>query len=186
MIITPRILVRITLIVVIGVLLQVTFFSQVELFHISPDILPALVVILGLLGGSLTGAVAGFSVGFLLDCLIFAPLGPSSLVLISVGYGSGVYRERFDLGNRWVAPLLCMAMTLAAELLFAVLQLMLGVDTPVSGLLAWDLIIKSIFAFFLGFPMYVGIRRILRPALVDEQPKPRRRRRRPRPQTLEI
>ncbi len=31
---------------------------QVALFHISPDVLPALVVSLGLLGGSMTGAVA--------------------------------------------------------------------------------------------------------------------------------
>ena len=34
----------------LGVLLQLSFFSQVALFHVSPDVLPALVVSLGLLG----------------------------------------------------------------------------------------------------------------------------------------
>ena len=63
-------------------LLQLTFFSRVELFHVSPDVLPALVVCLGLLGGTMTGAVCGFSIGFLLDCLLIEPLGGGSLVLL--------------------------------------------------------------------------------------------------------
>ena len=70
MILTPKIVARIAAIGLIGVLLQLSFFSQVELFHVSPDILPALVVCLALLGGSLTGAVAGFSIGLFLDCLL--------------------------------------------------------------------------------------------------------------------
>ena len=52
MILTPKILARLVAIVVLGVLLQLSFFSQVALFHVSPDVLPALVVSLGLLGGT--------------------------------------------------------------------------------------------------------------------------------------
>jgi hypothetical protein len=32
-----------------------------------------------------------------------------------------------------------------------------------------DVAIKSIFAFFLGIPIYIGIRRILRPALIEDR-----------------
>ena len=64
MILTPNILARLVAIVVLGVILQLSFFSQVALFHVSPDVLPSLVVVLGLFGGTLTGAVCGFSVGF--------------------------------------------------------------------------------------------------------------------------
>ena len=42
---------------------QLSFFSRVALFHVSPDLLPALVVSLGLLGGTMTGVVTGFSIG---------------------------------------------------------------------------------------------------------------------------
>ena len=82
MIVTPKILARLVAIVLVGVLLQLSFFSQIALLHTDPDILPALVVILGLLGGSMSGAVAGFSIGLLVDCLLVAPLGatnPSSI-----------------------------------------------------------------------------------------------------------
>jgi hypothetical protein len=48
-------------------------------------------------------------------------------------------------------------------------QLMLGVDAPVSTLVIRDVAIKSIFAFFLGIPIYIGIRRILRPALIEDR-----------------
>jgi rod shape-determining protein MreD len=168
-IVTPKILARIVAIVVVALLLQLSFFSQVELFRTSPDILPAVVVSLGLLGGSLAGAVSGFSVGLLLDCLLVEALGASSMVLLSVGYLAGLYRERFDVTNSLVPPLLCMGMTLLAEASFAALQLMLGVDSPISPLIVRDMLIKSIYAFFLGIPIYLGIRRALRPALIEDR-----------------
>jgi rod shape-determining protein MreD len=176
MILTPNIVARLVAIVVVGVILQLSFFSQVALFHVSPDVLPALVVVLGLLGGSLTGAVCGFWVGFLLDCLLIAPLGGASLVLLATGYLAGLFRERFEIHSPLVPPLLCMALTLFAELGFGAVELMLGIDAPISGLVVRDMLLKSIFAFFLGWAFYAGLRRALRPALVEE-PMVRRGRR---------
>ncbi len=175
MIVTPKILARLVAIVVGGVLLQLSFFSRVELFHVSPDVLPALVVSLGLLGGTMTGALAGFSIGLLVDCLLVEALGATSLVLLGTGYLAGLFRERLEIHSALVPPLLCMGLTLFAELGFAAVQLLLGVDAPVSVLLARDIALKSIYAFFLGWPIYLGVRRALRPALVEE-PKARRRR----------
>jgi rod shape-determining protein MreD len=168
MILTPNILVRLVAIVIVGVILQLSFFSQVALFHVSPDVLPALVVVLGLLGGTLTGAVCGFSVGFLLDCLLIAPLGGGSLVLLATGYLAGLFRERFEIHSPLVPPLLCMGLTLFAELGFGAVELTLGIDAPVSPLVLRDMLLKSIFAFFLGWAIYALLRRVLRPALVDE------------------
>lgn len=175
MIVTPKILVRLVAIAILGVLLQLSFFSRVEIFHTSPDVLPALVICLGLLGGSMTGAVAGFSIGLLVDCLLVETLGATSLVLLSVGYLAGLFRERFEIHSSLVPALLCMGLTLLAELGFAVIQLMLGVDAPVSPLVVRDMVLKSIYAFFLGWPIYLLVRRTLRPALVED-PKLRRRR----------
>jgi rod shape-determining protein MreD len=174
-IVTPKILARIVAIAVLGVLLQLSFFSQVELFHVSPDVLPALVVCLGLLGGSMTGAVSGFAIGFFVDCLLVEALGITSLVLLTVGYLAGLFRERFEIHSSLVPALLCMGLTLGAELGYAVIQLLLGIDAPVSVLIVRDLLLKSVYSFFLGWPIYLLVRRALRPALVEE-PRVRRRR----------
>ena len=168
MIVTPKIFARIAAIAVLGVLLQLSFFSRVMFLDTSPNILPALAVSLGLLGGSLTGAVAGFWIGFLVDCLVAGVLGGSSLILLAVGYLAGLFRERFEIHSPLVPALLCAGLTLGAEVGFAIVQLTLGMDAPVSALVVKDVLLKSVFAFFLGWLIYVGVRRALRPALVEE------------------
>ena len=175
MIVTPRILLRIAAIGLLGVLVQLSFFSRVELLHVSPDILPALVVCMGLLGGSMAGAVSGFAIGFFVDCLLVEVLGITSLVLLAVGYLAGLFRERFEIHSSLVPALLCMGLTLFAELGFGVVELLLGIDAPISVLVVRDILLKSVYAFFLGWPIYLGVRRVLRPALVEET-KVRRRR----------
>ncbi len=174
MIVTTKILLRIVAIAILAVLLQLSFFSRIEVLGTSPDVLPALVVCFGLLGGSLSGAVLGFSAGFLVDCLMAGALGASSLVLLGAGYLAGLFRERFEIHSSLLPPLICMGLTFAAEVGFAALYLMLGVDGPVSLLVVRDTLLKSVFAFFLAWPVYAGLRRALRPALVEE-PRLRRR-----------
>lgn len=175
MIVTPKIFARLAAIGLLGVLLQISFFSRVTVFGTSPDLLPALVIVLGLLGGAMTGAVAGFAIGLLLDGSLVESLGGSSLVLLGVGYLAGLLRERFELRGALLAALLCMALTVLAELGFALVQLTLGVDASVSVLVVRDLLLKGVFAFILGWPLYVGLCRLLRAALV-EQPRLSRRR----------
>jgi rod shape-determining protein MreD len=176
MIVTPKIFARLAAIVVLAVLLQLSFFSRVGLLHTSADILPIVVISLGLLGGSMSGAVTGFSIGLLVDCLLVAPLGGSSLVLLGIGYLAGLFRERFEVQSALLPPLLCMGLTVFAELGFGAVELMLGVDTAVSGLVVRDLLLKGVYAFVLGWPIYLGLRRLLRPALIEE-PAVRRPRR---------
>jgi rod shape-determining protein MreD len=168
-ILTPNILARLVAIVIGGVILQLSLFSQVALFHVSPDLLPSLIVVLGLLGGSLTGAVCGFSAGLLLDCLLIVSLGGGSLVLLAVGYLAGLFRERFEVHSPLVAPLLCMGLTIFAELGFGAVEALLGFDAPVSPLVIRDILVKGVFAFFGGWVIYFGVRRALRPALVEEK-----------------
>jgi rod shape-determining protein MreD len=118
--------------------------------------------------------VTGFSLGLLVDCLLVGPVGGTSLVLLGTGYLAGLFRERFEIHSRLVPPLLIVALTLFAQLGYAAVQLMLGIDAPVSILIVRDMLLKSVYAFFLGWPIYLGVRRALRPALVEE-PRVRRR-----------
>jgi rod shape-determining protein MreD len=167
-IVTGPIFARIALALLAGVILQIAVISQVTVFGTSPDIVPVLIVVLGLLGGSMVGATAGFGCGLLLDSLLLQTLGASSLILLGVGYLAGRFRELFDTSNPLVPPLLAGGLTLLAVSGFSLLQFMLGVDAPVSVLLVRDAILKSLFNVFLSVPIYLGMRRLLRPALIDD------------------
>ena len=173
MIITWRIALRIAVIIAIAVVLQVSFFSFIDLLGASPDFLSVVIVSIGLLGGGVIGAVCGFAAGLLLDSVLLQTLGVSALVLLSIGYLAGRYREGFEVTNSLTPAILAGALTLLGTAAFAAIQLMLGVETPVSLLVLREIVVKGLLAFLLALPFYPLIRRILRPALVDDAPRRR-------------
>jgi rod shape-determining protein MreD len=168
MIITWRIGLRLALIMVVAVVLQVSFFSYLTLFGTTPNIIPLVAVSLGLLGGAMTGAICGFALGFVLDSVLLATLGVSSLMLLAVGYLAGRYREGTQIANTLMPPLLIGVLTVAAQAGFAAIQLMLGIDVPVSLLVLREIFVQGLLAFVLAIPFYPLIRRVLRPAIVDD------------------
>jgi rod shape-determining protein MreD len=168
MIVTLQVALRIALLIVFGVVLQLSFFSEITLLGSSPDVLPVIAVALGLLGGGVVGAVCGFALGLLTDSLLLQTLGVSSIVLLSVGYLAGRWRESFDITSSLVPPLLTGALTLFGAAMFAAIQLMLGVEAPVSLLVLREILVKALLAALLAIPIYPLVRFVLRPAIVDD------------------
>jgi rod shape-determining protein MreD len=177
MIITWQVTLRIALLLLLGVVLQLSFFSEITLLGSSPDVLVVLAVALGLLGGGVVGAVCGFALGLLTDSLLLQTLGVTSIVLLTVGYLAGRWRESFDITSAFVPPLLTGALALFGATIFAAIQLMLGVESPVSLLVIREILVKGLLAALLAIPIYPFVRFVLRPALVDDTRRGRRRRR---------
>lgn len=173
MIITPRIALRIALLVIVAVILQVSFFSFVSILGATPYIVPVVIVALGLLGGGVVGAVCGFCAGLLIDSLLLQTLGVSSLVLLSIGYLAGRYREGFEIRSGAVPALLSGAFTMLAAAGFAAIELMLGVDAPVSLLVVREILVQGLLGGLLGFAVYPLVRRVVGPALIDYKPSSR-------------
>jgi rod shape-determining protein MreD len=174
MIVTWPVALRIALLIVLGVVIQLAFFSELSLLGSTPDILPVLAVALGLLGGGVVGAVCGFALGLLTDSLLLQTLGVSSIVLLAIGYLAGRWRESFDITSALVPPLLTAALTVLGAAMFAAIQLMLGVEAPVSLLVLREILVKALLAGLLAIPIYPLVRRILRPALVEDTGRRRR------------
>ena len=174
MILTRWINVRLGAIVLAAVLLQVTFFSYISIFGVSPDFVVVVIAAIGLLGGALIGAVTGFAAGLLLDVSLLETLGVSSLVLLSVGYLAGRYRESFEIDSAFAPAAVTGALALLASAGLTALQVTLDVSGAVSGAVVVDSIIKGFLAFLLAYPTYPLIRRALRPALVLEEAPARR------------
>lgn len=174
MIVTWQVALRIALVIALAAVIQLAFFSNLSVLGATPDILPVIAVSLGLLGGGVVGAVCGFALGLLVDSLMLQTLGVSSLVLLTVGYLAGRWRESFELTSALVPPLLTGGLTLVAAFMFAAIQLMLGVESPVSLLVLREILVKGLLAALLAIPLYPLVRLVLRPALVDETPRRRR------------
>ncbi|HSI79227.1 MAG TPA: rod shape-determining protein MreD [Solirubrobacterales bacterium] len=173
MIVTRRIGLRIALIVFVAVVLQLAFLSYLSILGATPHLLPVVTVALGLLGGSMVGAVCGFATGLLVDSALLQPLGVTSLVLLSVGYLAGRYREGFEISSSLTPPLLTGGFVLLGGAAFAALQLLLGVETPVSLLVLREVVVQALLAIVLAVPVYPLVRRVLRAALIEDLP-PRR------------
>ena len=175
MIVTPRIFLRLAAIVFLTVLLQVSFFSGIPLLGSVPNVVPVVVVALGLLVGAVTGAVSGFAAGILLDVMIGGTLGVSSLALMAAGYGAGRWREGYDIVSSLVPPLLTGALCGVAALAYVAMQLTLGIDATVSPLVVREIVAQALLGALLAVPVFPLIRRILRPALVDDATRARAR-----------
>jgi rod shape-determining protein MreD len=117
----------------------------------------------------MVGATVGFVIGFLADGLTDGPLGTACLVFMGIGYATGLYRERGDQPPVSTAATIAAAATLVANVVLGLLTTLLGFDGYTSAAALPDLVIQTAYAFLLAAPLFILIRRILKPALVDER-----------------
>ena len=175
MILTPNIVVRLIVLVLVTVLIQICFFSRVPLLGSVANVIPVVIVTLGLLGGAVSGAVAGFAAGLLIDVMLGGTPGVASLSLMSAGYLGGRWREGYDIVSSLVPPLLCGALCGVAALVYGAMQLTLGIESPVSILALREVIVQALLGALLAIPVYPLIRLSLRPALVTDASRPKAR-----------
>ncbi len=167
--------IRLVILGLVAVIVQEAAISQISIFGVSADITPLVVASVGLLAGSMAGAVTGFGMGLLVDTVLVQTLGVTSLLYITIGYWSGRLRELRDPAHGLVPLALGAVATAFAEVGMALIQFLLGVDAPVSLLLVQQIFITVLVNTLIALPVYLLVRRVIRPTLPDD---PRRRRRR--------
>lgn len=172
---TPQLLARLAGLGVALVLVQVAAVSQIQILGTNADLLPLTVAAVGLLCGSVPGALFGFCVGLFADMALVQTMGLSSLMYVVAGYGAGRLRELRD-PQAAVVPMVVGALATAiATGGFGLMNFMLGIQAPVSFLLARQLLATVLVNALIALPVYAAVRRWLIPVLPDD---PRRRRRR--------
>jgi rod shape-determining protein MreD len=170
-----RLAVRLLLLSFVIVVIQTAAVSQITVFGVSADITPLVVSSVGLLAGSTAGAITGFGIGLLVDLLLVQTLGVTSLLYIAIGYWSGRLRELRDPAHGLVPLAVGAAATAFAGLGMAFMQILLGVNGPVSLLLLQQIFVTVLVNTLLALPVFALVRRVIRPVLPED---PRRRRRR--------
>ncbi len=158
-----------------AVLVQQVAVSQITIFGVTADLMPLVVMSVGLLCGSTAGAVMGFGSGLLVDLVFVQTLGVTSLLYIVIGYWSGRVRELYDPSHGLVPLAGGAAATAVSGVGMALIQFLLGVDAPVSLLLVQQIFITILINSLIALPLYALVRRVLGGAVPED---PRRRRRR--------
>ena len=180
MILSPGAFVRVGLLLLLVVILELSAFSQIGIFGGHADLVVLAVAGVAYYGGSVAGSAAGFTAGFLLDLLTGATMGASSLVLTAVGYGVGRYKEVRDPSHGLLPIPVGAAATAAWVTAFAAVSLMLDIGARVSPLVLRDMVVTVLLNALLAFPVFTGIRKLLRPSLARDPAEVRRRRQPPR------
>jgi rod shape-determining protein MreD len=170
-----RLALRLLVLAFATVVIQQAAISQISIFGVSADLGPLVVMSVGLLAGSLAGSITGFGTGLLVDLVLVQTLGVTSLLYIAIGYWSGRLRELRDPAHGLVPLAMGAAATAFAGLGMAVIQFLLGVNSPVSLLLFQQIFITVLVNSLIALPVFTIVRRLIRPVLPDD---PRRRRRR--------
>jgi rod shape-determining protein MreD len=162
--------------IVVGIV-QVTFVSQFPVAGGTADLAPLAVMSIGLLCGGLVGASFGFGLGLFLDVSLLQTLGVTSLILVGIGYFAGRLRDGIADTESSLVPLLAgAAATVTMSVSYSIIQFLLDVSAPVSGVLLRQLLATLILNTLLALPVYAIARRWLSRSLPSE---PRRRRRQP-------
>lgn len=135
-------------------IVQITGVSQVPVLGVNADLAPLVVASVGLIAGSVPGAIAGFGVGLFTDLALAQTLGVSPLLLVPIGYAAGRLRELRDPSHALVPLGVGAAASLAFAAGFGILQLMLGVDAPVSILVLRDVLAVTLVGAILALPVH--------------------------------
>jgi rod shape-determining protein MreD len=168
---------RLSALVLAFVILQLAVVTQFRLFGVVPDLVPVLVVCIGLLGGSTAGAISGFAAGFLIDMMLIQTMGVSSLILTVEGYFAGQLRELRDPVHPMTAPVVGALAAVTFSLGFSAMQFSLGQPAPLFLSLLWQTLLIAAYGALLANPMYRAARWAMMPSLGGrDDPLFRRRR----------
>jgi rod shape-determining protein MreD len=179
-ILSPGAFVRVGLLLLLAVILELSAFSRIDILGGHADLVVLTVAAVAYYGGSIPGSAAGFTAGFLLDLLTGATMGASSLVLTAVGYGVGRFREVRDPSHGLLPIPVGAAATAAWVTAFAAVSLMLDIGARVSPLVLRDMVVTVLLNALLAYPVFTGIRKLVRPSLARDPVEVRRRRQQPR------
>lgn len=148
---------RLALLILAGVVLQVTLFSDsFRILGVTADVGLVLTIAVAYYGGPQLGAIYGFTAGIAIDCFLTTPMGLSALSFALVGYGVGALQTGLVRASRWIAPLLGGVGSLVGNAIFIVIGSLVGEDQLFSLHSVKVLIVASLYdaAFaFVAFPI---------------------------------
>ncbi len=140
---------------VIAVALQVLIVSRVSVLGVTADLFLVMTIVLGMGRGSLTGALFGFAAGIVADIAYLQPLGMRALVYVLAGYFVGMAALRLGSVGPWVVFLVAIGASFSAQLIFAIVQFILGPRSGFFTILGVQILPEAVLDGLIAIPIYV-------------------------------
>ena len=161
----------ITLLVIVGIVLQQTVLAQLTFLGVTPSLALIIVVSLAYLEGPRVGIVTGFFAGLFIDLQLLGPVvGVTALLYVLLGYSVGAMRE-YSLSESVWAPVLTVTLVSAvSEFGYAGLSIILGqrwVSLTYTAKLAGLVILYNTLLTPFVFPVVRRISRRFGPARIE-------------------
>jgi rod shape-determining protein MreD len=125
---------RMSLLVVVVVIAQVTLFPHLRLAGVVPDVGLVVALAVGYHDGPEAGAAVGFCAGLGFDLFLESPLGLNALAYALVGYGVGVIESGLLRSPRWLPSILALIGGIAGGLILVGIGVLAGVENVKGGL----------------------------------------------------
>jgi rod shape-determining protein MreD len=120
----------IAVLIVTGLLLQSTVFSQIKLLGVVPELMYLITIVVAVLEGPRDGALVGFIAGMAQDFLIPGPKGVTALTLTLLGYTMGLARDYVASPSPLLPTMLVAAGTAAGIAFHEVATFLVGQTNP--------------------------------------------------------
>ena len=166
---TARGVLKACLVVFVVLLVQSTLGLDLSIFSAHPDLLLLLPIAAGIAGDAEEGAVMGFVAGFAADLLLPTPFGLSALVYCLVGFAVGYTTGSIVREVWWFTPVVALAASAVAVMLYAVLGAVLGQEQFLTVDLAAVVGVVAVFNAILALPAVRVVRWAL-PSADDARP----------------
>jgi rod shape-determining protein MreD len=112
--------------IITGLLLQSTVFSQLELLGVKPELMYVITILVALIDGPTEGTITGFASGLAQDFLLNQPKGLTALTLTLLGYTMGLARSYIVSESPLLPTFLVAAGTAAGVAFYQAVAFLLG------------------------------------------------------------
>jgi rod shape-determining protein MreD len=146
---------RLALLFVVAVALQTLIVSQISVLGVTADLFLILTIVIAIGRSSLEGALFGFAAGVLADIAYMQPMGVRALVYVLVGYFVGMVVQRFGSIGPWAVFLIAIGSSFSAQLIFAIVQFMLGPKAGLFTILGIQILPEAVLDGLIAIPVFV-------------------------------
>ena len=153
---------RLTFLVVLFAIVQVTVFTHLRILGVVPDLGLVLAVAIAYRSGPEAGALTGFAAGLCYDIFLETPLGLSALSYALTAYAIGLLAGGMLRSPRWIPPVLGAAGGLIGGLCFIGIGGLVGVPGMWTGRAIVVVVVSALYDALLAPFVFALVKRLSR------------------------